>query len=67
MPVAAIVKSLDIEDLSIMVRYLKIQLKKLGVKIISGKELKHQKYLMKPDVVIRHRGILGSINIPGCK
>jgi 2,4-dienoyl-CoA reductase (NADPH2) len=57
LPVAALVKSLDIEDLPALVRYFKGQLTKLGVSIkfgqeVDGKALKE----IKPDVIILAAG-----------
>ena len=39
LPLAALVKGLEIEDLVALVRYLKTQITKLGVKIRLGKEV----------------------------
>jgi len=53
LPMAAVVKGLEIEDLPAMVRYLKIQLNKLGVKTELGKEVDSSIIeKIKPDVVI---------------
>jgi 2,4-dienoyl-CoA reductase (NADPH2) len=53
MPIAALVKGTDIEDLPAIVRYLKRQITKLGVKIRLGKEVNLSVIEeIKPDVVI---------------
>ena len=57
MPIAALVKGLEIEDLPAIVRYLKGQLDKLGVKIRLGKEVDAPAIEeIKPDVVIIANG-----------
>ncbi|OGO14404.1 MAG: hypothetical protein A2Z02_06875 [Chloroflexi bacterium RBG_16_48_7] len=53
MPAAAVVKSLDFEDLTSIVRYFKVQFKKLGVKVFTGKEVDSNTIgSLKPDVVV---------------
>jgi len=57
LPLAALVKGLEIEDLPAMVRYLKTQIKKLGVKTELGKEADISVIEeIKPDVVILAAG-----------
>lgn len=57
LPLAALVKGLEIEDLPGMVRYLKIQIGKLGVKTKLGKEVDASVIEeIKPDVVILATG-----------
>jgi 2,4-dienoyl-CoA reductase (NADPH2) len=57
LPLAALVKGLEIEDLPGMVRYLKIQIDKLGVKTKLGKEVDASVIEeIKPDVVILATG-----------
>ena len=57
LPLAALVKGLEIEDLPDMVRYLKIQISKLGVKTNLGKEADVSVIEeIKPDVVILATG-----------
>ena len=66
-PVAATIKGLDIEDLPALVRYLEIQMIKLGVRINLGKEVsKALVERLKPDVLILATGGLYSVpEIPG--
>lgn len=66
-PVAATIKGLDIEDLPALVRYLHIQMAKLGVRINLGKEVNRALIeKIKPDVLILATGGLYSIpDIPG--
>ncbi len=66
-PVAATIKGLDIEDLPALVRYLEIQITKLGVKINLAKRLiRLWLRSIKPDVLILATGGLYSIpDIPG--
>ena len=66
-PVAATIKGLDIEDLPALVRYLEIQITKLGVRINLAKEVnKALVEKIKPDVLILATGGLYSIpEIPG--
>jgi 2,4-dienoyl-CoA reductase (NADPH2) len=60
---AALVKGLEIEDLPGLVRYLKTQLDKLGVKTKLGKEV-NSTFIeeIKPDVVIVANG--GTLTVP---
>jgi 2,4-dienoyl-CoA reductase (NADPH2) len=53
LPAAAVVKSLDFEDLPAIVRYYDAQLKKLGVKVVTGKAVDAATIeSIKPDAVI---------------
>ncbi len=53
LPLAALIKGFEIEDLVTLVRYFKTQLKKLGVKVIFGKAVNTGMIeQLKPDVVI---------------
>ncbi len=67
LPMAALVKGLEIEDLPALVRYLKRQITKLGVYIRLGKEV--NLFLieeLKPDVVILATGGIPAVpEIPG--
>jgi 2,4-dienoyl-CoA reductase (NADPH2) len=64
LPLAAMVKGLDIEDLPAIIQYLKTQITKLHVDVRLGKELDSDAILaIKPDVVIMATG--GIINEPG--
>jgi len=67
MPVAATIKGLEIEDLPALVRYLKTQITKLGVKINLGKGVnKALVEKVKPDVLILATGGQYTVpNIPG--
>jgi 2,4-dienoyl-CoA reductase (NADPH2) len=67
LPVAALVKGMDIEDVPALVRYLKTQITKLGVKIIPGKEVNPTVIdELKPEVVILATGGTPTIaDIPG--
>jgi 2,4-dienoyl-CoA reductase (NADPH2) len=57
LPVAALVKGTEIEDLPALVRYLKGQITKLGVKIILGQEITPSIIEeVKPDAVILATG-----------
>src|SRR5512136_143878 len=57
MHVTATIKELEIEDLPALVRYLKTQITKLGVKINLGKEInKSLVEQVKPDVLILATG-----------
>ena len=57
LPVAAMVKGTEIEDLPAIVRYLKRQMSRLGVKIKLGKEVNPSVIeKIKPDVVILATG-----------
>jgi len=66
-PVAAIIKGLDIEDLPALVRYLHTQMIKLGVRVNLGIAVDRALIeSIKPDVVILATGGLYSIpEIPG--
>ena len=66
-PVAAMVKNLELKDLIALVRYLRIQIKKLGVIIKLGKEVNLSVIEeFKPDVVILATGGKPTvIDIPG--
>jgi len=64
LPAAAVVKSLDFEDLPSIVRYYTAQLKKLGVKVVTGKAVDASAIESKrPDVVIIATG--GKDIVPG--
>lgn len=67
LPLAALVKGLEIEDLPALVRYLKGQITKLGVKIRLGKEVNLSTIEeIKPDVVILATGGIPDLpQIPG--
>jgi 2,4-dienoyl-CoA reductase (NADPH2) len=63
LPLAALVKGLEIEDLPAMVRYFRTQIKKLGIKAEFGKEADSKMIeKMKPDVVIVATG--GNLTVP---
>jgi len=63
LPLAALVKGLEIEDLPAMVRYFKTQINKLGVKTEFGTEADSTMIeKMKPDVVIVATG--GNLSVP---
>jgi 2,4-dienoyl-CoA reductase (NADPH2) len=66
LPVATVVKGTELEDLPAITRYLKHQLKKLGVKLCLGKEF-HPSDVeqVKPDVVILATG--GTAALPAIK
>lgn len=60
---AALIKGVELEDLPGMVRYLKTQIQKLGVKIELGKEFNASiAEAIKPDVVIVANG--GTLTVP---
>lgn len=60
---AALIKGLEIEDLPKMVRYFRIQLKKLGVKVKLGTEVNSALIeQIKPDVIIVATG--GTLTVP---
>ncbi len=62
-PVAATIKGVEIEDLPALVSYLETQIKKLGVKVHTGKEVnKALVEKVKPDVLILATG--GKYYIP---
>ena len=67
LPLAALVKGLEIEDLPALVRYLKVQITKLGVKIRLGQEVNPSVIEeIKPDVVILAAGGIPAVpDIPG--
>ncbi|MFC1901681.1 FAD-dependent oxidoreductase [Chloroflexota bacterium] len=67
LPLAAMVKGFDIEDLAAVVRYLERQVTKLGVKVILGKEVTPAVIeALKPDVVILATGGTPvTLDIPG--
>ena len=66
LPLAAVVKGIELEDLPAMVRYLKGQLDKLGVKTQLGKEVDSALIKkLKPDVVIVATG--GELVVPEIK
>jgi 2,4-dienoyl-CoA reductase (NADPH2) len=69
LPIAALVKGTEIEDLPALVRYLKTQITKLGVKINLGKEFTPQMLdQIKPDAVILAAGGVPDIkDLPGIK
>ncbi len=66
LPVAAVVKGTELEDLPAMIRYLKRQLKKLGVKINLGEKVDAATLgKIKPDAVIIATG--GTPTLPDIK
>ena len=67
LPLAALVKGIEIEDLPALIRYLKSQITKLGVKIRLGKEVNLSVIdEIKPDVVILATGGVPAVpKIPG--
>ena len=67
MPLAALVKGTEIEDLPALNRYLENQIRRLGVKIILGKEFTPAMVgEIKPDVVILATGGIPAVpEIPG--
>jgi 2,4-dienoyl-CoA reductase (NADPH2) len=67
LPIAALVKGLEIEDLPAIIRYFKGQISKLGVKVRLGKEFNPSEINgVRPDVVILATGGIAAIpNIPG--
>lgn len=69
MPIAAVVKDLEINVIMDHVRWLKTQMKKAGVTVRTRKELHSQEILqIKPDVVILAIGGLATLPaIPGIK
>jgi 2,4-dienoyl-CoA reductase (NADPH2) len=66
-PLAALVKDLEINDLLSLVDYYKIQLEKLGVKVKLGKNIDTAVIEeFKPDVlVLAAGGLHNALNIPG--
>jgi 2,4-dienoyl-CoA reductase (NADPH2) len=67
LPIAALVKGTEIEDLPLMVRYFRRQLKNLGVKLELGREVSPATIEeIKPDTVILANGGLPTVpDIPG--
>jgi len=63
LPLASLVKGLEIEDLLAIIRYYKVQLRKLGVKVITGKEA-DAAYIkgLRPDAVVLAVG--GKLQVP---
>lgn len=63
LPLAALIKGIDIEDLPALIRYLKWQITKLGVKVRLGEEANVRTIEeIKPDVVILATG--GRLTLP---
>jgi 2,4-dienoyl-CoA reductase (NADPH2) len=57
LPLAALIKGLELEDLPALINYLKLQITKLGVKVELGKEATAASIqAMKPDVVFLANG-----------
>jgi len=69
LPLAALVKGLEVEDLPAIVRYLRTQIAKLGGRILLGKEVTPALIEeAKPDVVVLATGGAPAIpDIPGIK
>jgi 2,4-dienoyl-CoA reductase (NADPH2) len=66
LPLAALIKGIELEDLPGMVRYLKTQIEKLGVRIELGKEATVSMIAaLKPDTVIMATG--GTLTVPNIK
>lgn len=67
LPIAAMVKGMEIEDLPAIVRYLKHEITRLGVKIKRGQELTGREAAeIKPDVLIVACGGISTLpDIPG--
>ncbi len=67
LPLAAMIKGTEIEDLPALVRYLEHQINKLGVKIMLGKEVNLSVIEeIKPDAVILATGGIPALpDIPG--
>jgi 2,4-dienoyl-CoA reductase (NADPH2) len=66
LPVAAVVKGTELEDLPSIIRYLKRQIKKLGVRVRAGKKVGDKEIeKIKPDVVIIATG--GTPTMPDIK
>jgi 2,4-dienoyl-CoA reductase (NADPH2) len=67
LPMAAMVKGTEIEDLTQIIKYLQTQITKLGVKTVLGKEVDAAVIdAIKPDVVILAAGGVPTIpDIPG--
>ncbi len=66
-PLAAMVKELELDELLNLVRYYKNQLNKVGVKVRLGKEVNTQAFdEFKPDVLILAAGAVhNTLKIPG--
>jgi 2,4-dienoyl-CoA reductase (NADPH2) len=69
LPLAALIKGIELEDLPALINYMKTQLKKLGVKIELGKEATAPMIQqMKPDVVfLATGGVLTAPDMKGVK
>jgi len=67
LPLAALVKGTELEDLPAMVRYLKRQIKKLGVNVKTGQEVDADAIIAaRPDaVVLASGGLPAAPEIPG--
>ena len=67
LPLAALIKGLELEDLPAIIRYLKTQLTKLGVKVRLGKAARPDMIQrMKPDVIfVATGGILTAPDVLG--
>ncbi len=67
LPIAALVKGTELEDLPAMIKYFKRQLKKLGVKIVLGKSITPEVIgKIRPDAVIIAGGGKPAVpDIPG--
>jgi 2,4-dienoyl-CoA reductase (NADPH2) len=66
LPVAAVVKGMELEDLPAMIHYLERQIKKLGVRVRAGKKVDDKEIeKIKPDVVIIATG--GTPTMPDIK
>jgi 2,4-dienoyl-CoA reductase (NADPH2) len=64
LPLAAMIKGLEIEDLPALVRYLKKQITRLDIKVRLGKEINLSVIMeIKPDVLILATG--GTPTVPG--
>ena len=63
LPLASLIKGIELEDIPGLVRYLKIQMEKLGVKVVLGKAF-HPSMVaeLKPDAVIVAAG--GTLAVP---
>jgi 2,4-dienoyl-CoA reductase (NADPH2) len=69
LPAAAVVKGTELEDFPAIVRYFKVQLKKLGVQVKLGKEVDESLVKkVKPDVLILAAGGVSTVpDIPGIR
>jgi 2,4-dienoyl-CoA reductase (NADPH2) len=67
LPIAALVKGTELEDLPAMIKYFKWQLRKLGVKVVLGKDVTADDIVkIKPDtVIIAGGGVPAVPDIPG--